>query len=409
MKKNPKIFLVDDEPEIIEVITAILEASGYEVLSETSSDNAIARIEDEKPDCVLIDIMMPGKDGLELCREIKANKNIPDLKVVVVSAKTYEFDKKRAFDLGADGFINKPINPETFVESIAEILEDVMELSFWGVRGTLPVPGERSLRYGGNTPCISLEFSRGDFFIFDAGSGIKELSNHLLASSRSKLEAKIFISHPHWDHINALPFFVPLYVQGNEFEILGAANADLSMREMISAQMDGVYFPITLKEFASRVYFRDLREETIEIGDITVKTMLLSHPGYCLGYRVEYHGRSICYITDNELFLEDDPAYNPSYVKKLADFIRGTDALITDCTYMDDEYTSKVGWGHSCVDRVVDLADQAEVKNLYLFHHDPDQDDDAIDEKLKATQAQLKKRKSTTVCLAPAEGDKVLI
>jgi CheY-like chemotaxis protein len=196
MKKSPKIFLVDDEPEIIEVITAILEASGYEVLSETSSDNAIARIEDEKPDCVLIDIMMPGKDGRELCREIKANKNIPDLKVVIVSAKTYEFDKKRAFDLGADGFINKPINPETFVESIAEILEDVMELSFWGVRGTLPVPGERSLRYGGNTPCISLEFSRGDFFIFDAGSGIKELSNHLLASSRSKLEAKIFRGCP---------------------------------------------------------------------------------------------------------------------------------------------------------------------------------------------------------------------
>ena len=409
MEKRPKIFIIDDEPEIIELISAILEASGYEVLGETSSDNAMARIEDEKPDCVLIDIMMPGKDGLELCREIKANKNISDIKVVIVSAKTYEFDKKRAFELGADGFINKPINPETFGESIAVILEDAMELTFWGVRGTLPVPGERTLKYGGNTSCLSVEFSHGDFFIFDAGSGIKELSNHLLASSQAKLEAKIFISHPHWDHINALPFFVPLYIQGNEFEILGASNADLSMREMISAQMDGVYFPISLKEFSSRVYFRDLREETIEIGDITVKTMLLSHPGYCLGYRIEYHGRSICYITDNELFLEDDPSYNPSYVQKLADFIRGTDALITDCTYMDGEYTTKVGWGHSCVDRVVDLADQAEVKNLYLFHHDPDQDDAAIDEKLKVTQAQLKSRKSSTVCLAPAEGDKVRI
>ncbi len=409
MKKKSKIFVVDDDPEIIELITAILENTGYDVVSEISSEAALTRIEDEKPDCVLIDIMMPGKDGLELCREIKENENIPPLKVVIVSAKTYEFDKKRAFELGADGFINKPIVAESFIETLKSILEDVMDLTFWGVRGTLPVPGERSLRYGGNTPCLSLEFSRGDFFIFDAGSGIKELSNHLMASGRAKLEAKIFISHPHWDHINALPFFVPLYVQGNEFEILGAANADLSMREMISAQMDGVYFPITLKEFASRVYFSDLREETITFGDIVVKTMLLSHPGYCLGYRVEYHGRSICYITDNELFLENDPSYNPSYVEKLANFIGGTDVLITDCTYLDEEYVTKIGWGHSCVDRVADLAHRAEVKNLYLFHHDPDQDDDAIDQKLKATQAVLKKLKSKTICLAPSEGDRVRI
>tara|TARA_B100000315_G_scaffold260857_1_gene326440 strand:- start:12171 stop:13400 length:1230 start_codon:yes stop_codon:yes gene_type:complete len=405
MTKNAKIFVVDDDAGFVKLASSILAAANYDVISETSSDAAMSRIEDEKPDCVLIDIMMPGKDGLELCHEIKTNKNIPALKIVIVSAKTYEFDRKRAFELGADGFINKPIDAKSFILALSEILEDNITLAFWGVRGTLPVAGERSLRYGGNTSCVSMEFVRGDFFIFDAGSGIKELSNHLLASSRANIEAKIFISHPHWDHINALPFFVPLYIQGNEFEILGAANADRSMRELISAQMDGVYFPITLKEFASRVYFRDLREETIEFGDIVVKTMLLSHPGYCLGYRIEYHGRSICYITDNELFLESDPSHNPSYVEKLADFVRGTETLITDCTYMNDEYETKVGWGHSCVSQVVDLADRAEVKNLYLFHHDPDQDDKAIDKKFKLAQAELKKRKSSTNCFAPKEGD----
>ena len=158
--------------------------------------------------------------------------------------------------------------------------------------------GGKSIRYGGNTSCVSLSFKNGGLFIFDAGSGIKELSNHLMASGARRLEAKIFISHPHWDHINALPFFVPLFIPGNEFEILGATQGDLTVREMISNQMDGVCFPVTIREFGSRVYFRDLRGETLKINGATIETMLLSHPGYCLGYRINYNGKSVCYITE---------------------------------------------------------------------------------------------------------------
>ena len=116
---------------------------------------------------------------------------------------------------------------------------------------------------------------------------------------------------------------------------------------------------------------------------VSVKTMLLSHPGNCLGYRIEYHGRSICYVIDNELYLPESPFYNRAYVEKLADFVRDADILITDTTYTDQEYESKVGWGHSCVSQVIDLADRANVKALHLFHHDPDQYDDDIDDKLE--------------------------
>ena len=252
---------------------------------------------------------------------------------------------------------------------------------------------------------MTLEFAKGQFFIFDAGSGIKSLSDHLMAERKGKLEPKIFISHPHWDHINALPFFVPLYVQGNEFEVLGASHGDITVRELISAQMDGIYFPITMKEFGAHVYFRNLMEETISIDNITVKTMLLNHPGYCLGYRIEYKEQSICYITDNELYLDSSEFYNPYYVKRLTKFIGDTDVLITDCTYMDDEYESKVGWGHSCISKVIQLADEARVKKLYLFHHDPNQNDDAIDVKFKTAQEMLKKRKSETEVIAPQSGD----
>ena len=278
-------------------------------------------------------------------------------------------------------------------------------MRFWGVRGTLPVSGKKYLKYGGNTSCVALEFPREQFFIFDGGSGIKNLGDLIVAQQRKGLNAKIFISHPHWDHINSFPFFSPLYKQGNEFEVLGANQGDITMREMVSAQMEGVYFPITFSQFASRVYFHDLEEEKLIVDDIQVKTKLLSHPGKCLGYRIEYNGRSICYITDNEMFVETSEFYNPHYEKKLADFIRGTDALITDCTYTDEEYMTKEGWGHSCISKVVNLADMAEVKTLYLFHHDPDQDDDAIDRKLDIACSMLKKRKSKTKCLAPKEGD----
>ena len=406
MNKNNglRFYCIDDDREMIAVIKALLESEGHSVDSNTSPTDALEQVEANPPDCILIDLMMPEKDGLELCGELRSKEVLDDTKIIVVTGKAYEFDRKRAFNHGADGYIIKPINEMTFVNQVLRIMEDRIELTFWGVRGTLPVTGEKSLRYGGNTPCISLEFAKGQFFIFDAGSGIKSLSDRLMAEQRRRLEAKIFISHPHWDHINALPFFVPLYMSGNEFEILGASHGSTTMREVISAQMDDIYFPITIKEFGARVYFKDLREGEFEIDDITINTMLLNHPGNCLGYRINYNGSSFCYITDNELYLESDPMHNPKYVERLAKFIEGTDALVTDVTYTDEEYKTKVNWGHSCISQVIDLADRAKVKTLYLFHHDPDQDDDAIDNKLKIATEMLKERGSKVECLAPSEG-----
>ena len=180
--------------------------------------------------------------------------------------------------MGAAGFITKPINPETFVSQLDSAFSDQIDMTFWGVRGTLPVPGPRAYKYGGNTSCVILELSKEKFFTFDAGSRIKELSNHIMATRARKLDAKIFISHFHKDQIYALIFFAPLYIPGNKFEILGASHAGVSKRELISVQMDDVYFPITMKEFGSRVYFRDLTQDEYEVDGISVKTFLLSHP-----------------------------------------------------------------------------------------------------------------------------------
>jgi phosphoribosyl 1,2-cyclic phosphodiesterase/CheY-like chemotaxis protein len=403
MEKKPKFFIVDDDRIFLKMMSRFLEPIASRIGTNDSSVDALPEILDEKPDCVIVDMMMPEVDGLEMIQRLRKHRQLDATKIIVISGKTYEFDRNRALSFGADGYITKPVTSEAVVDQILRIVEDRIELRFWGIRGTLPVPGPASVRYGGNTNCVSMEFPKGNFFIFDAGSGIKVLSDHILSEKPDLAAAKIFISHPHWDHINALPFFVPLYLPGKEFEICGPAHGDITMRELISGQMDGVYFPIKIKEFSARVYFRDLKEEEFEIDGIRIGTMLLNHPGYCLGYRVSYKNRSVCYITDNEIYPAESDYYNPYYVKQFIDFIRGADALITDCTYTAAEYESKVNWGHSAVEQVATLAGQAGVKTLYLYHHDPGQGDDDIERKLALAKEALRETGGATECLAPVE------
>jgi phosphoribosyl 1,2-cyclic phosphodiesterase/CheY-like chemotaxis protein len=399
-----KVFIVDDDPLMLTLQSRLLKAAGHSVQASDVSTDVLDRIAAFAPDCVIVDIMMPDVDGLTLLGEIRGHPALVGVKTVVVSGKPFEQDRQHALALGADAFFTKPIEVATFASTLEKLVANRITVEFWGVRGTLPAPGASSVRYGGNTSCVTLEFPNGQFFIFDAGTGIKRLGDHLQAQGRKRVAAKIFITHPHFDHINALPFFSPLYVQGNDFEIIGARHGDKDMRALVSAQMQDVYFPITIREFAAHVYFRNIAEGEFDIHGIRVRSMLLSHPGHCLGYRLEYQGRSICYITDNELFPDWTPYHNPHYLEQLSRFVAGADMLITDTTYTDEEYRSKVTWGHSCVSEVVRLAAHAEVKHLYLFHHDPGQTDEDIDAKLSTARAMLEEQGSSVACTAPCEG-----
>jgi phosphoribosyl 1,2-cyclic phosphodiesterase/ActR/RegA family two-component response regulator len=400
-----RFFLVDDDRIFIKRLSRILDPIAQEVISTTTATDAVSSILETRPDCVLLDLMMPGADGLQILKQLRSYESLQSLTIIMVTAKAYEFDRNRALSLGANGYITKPIQTDGIVDEIIRIIEDRIEMVFWGVRGTLPVPGPRAIRYGGNTSCLSLTFPNGHFFIFDAGTGIKNLSDHLMDAGRFPMEAQIFISHPHWDHINGLPFFVPLYVQGNEIQICGPVHGDTTMRELIAGQMDGVYFPINIKEFSARVYFRDLIEERFAIDNIQVGTMLLNHPGQCLGYRINYKDRAICYITDNELFPADSPYHNAHYLEQLIAFVRDADALVADCTYTQEEYERKTGWGHSTVEETARLSHRAGVKTLYMFHHDPDQSDDDILSKEQRARQVLKDIGSSTQCVAPREKD----
>ncbi|MDB5360650.1 MAG: hypothetical protein JWO51_1947 [Rhodospirillales bacterium] len=408
-KKPLFICIVDDDQFVLDLTAEVLAEAGHTIKTFTSPKLALAEIPLLQPDLVIADIMMREMDGLELCEKLSSSPELQNLKVIILSAKPYEFDRTQARKAGAAGYILKPFKTATLNAQVLALMKDAITIRYWGLRGTLPVPGKRSLIYGGNTICLSLEFPRERNFIFDGGTGIKELSNHLLASRGGKWSAKVFISHPHWDHINAIPFFTPMYIPGNEFEIIGAKHGQITMQEMVSAQMDGIYFPVTIREMGAKTYFKDLEPGTYDFDGIEVKAMYLSHPGKCLGYRVNYGGRSFCYITDNEIYPVDTAYHNPKYERELIDFMRGADIAIMDATYFEAEYRKKVTWGHSSINEVVRIADAAGVRELQLFHHDPDQDDAKIELKGKIANELLAAMHSATRCVVPKEGHEVVL
>jgi len=399
-----RFFIVDDSESMIALIRDQLVALGHDVEGETDSTRALADILRARPDCVILDIMMPGVDGLTLCKQLREQPALRGLRIIMISAKAYEHDRNRALQLGANGFVNKITEADKLIERILDIAESRFTLKFWGVRGTMPVPGPKTLKYGGNTNCVSIELPTRTLFIFDAGTGIKALSDALMAEKRSPVVGRIFISHPHWDHINALPFFAPLYAKGNKFEILGCSHAGITMEQMISAQMDGVYFPVTVKEFGADVRYRDLNEGTYEVDGVKVETLLLKHPGHCLGYRVDCNGQAVCYVSDNELYPPGTPHHDVPFRNRLIEYVRNARAMIADATYSDAEYEAKMHWGHSPVSEVARVAHEAGVETLYLYHHDPDQDDARIDAKLEVARKVLKSLNSSTVVEAPPEG-----
>ena len=394
-------YVVDDDDIQTMLVTDFLSRAGYVVYSSTDSTKAVAEIAEKKPDCVLVDLMMPKIDGFEVIEKLRSLPDLRNTKIAVVSSKTYDSDRRRAAALGVNAYILKPLDHDTFLAQIEALIHDRIALRYWGVRGTLPLPGAGSMRYGGDTSCMTLSAQPDHFFIFDGGTGLRRLSNHLMAKKR-RITGRMLISHPHLDHLLGIPFFAPFYVPGNEFSIFGCGGAD-GMRGLVNGVMQDPYFPITTREFGANVFFRDLHEESFELDGAVISTMLLNHPGKCLGYRLDILGHRVCYVTDHELFGPGDPEFDEHYRRRLVEFIAGSDILITEATYRNSEYSRHRGWGHSTASAVAELAHDAGVKELHIFHHDPSQSDDDIDAKLSEAAEALAQLSSTTRVLAPAE------
>jgi len=251
------------------------------------------------------------------------------------------------------------------------------DVTFWGVRGSIPTPEKIYLKYGGNTSCIEVRCGKS-ILIFDAGSGMKNLGASLAKEFGNKpAEVSMLISHTHWDHIQGFPFFSFIYMKEKKINVYGG-HCYSDIRTLLGKQMDREFFPVTLDELFAQFKFSDLNDNPILIDDIKIYHTHLLHPALSVGYRVEYNNRIFVYLTDNELIDEDDlPGYN---IRNVGSLIKNADVLVAEAQYTENEYLSKVGWGHSTAEKVVDISIQFGVKSVYIFHHDPYHSDDVIDE-----------------------------
>ncbi len=253
-----------------------------------------------------------------------------------------------------------------------------MHLTFWGVRGSLPTPGPATLRYGGNTLCVQLRCGP-HLLVLDAGSGARALGAALTAP----VDADILLSHTHFDHICGLPFFRPLYDKQARLRIWGGHIAPPGgIHSALLRGWEAPLMPDIHQAFRAALSFHDFTPgQTLPLHPgLDVATILLAHPGGAIGYRITWGGRSVCYITDTE---QSAPGVDPDLMR----FVSGTDVLIFDSTYTEDEYKIRVGWGHSTPAAAVALADAAQVGRLVLFHHEPGHDDATMDTILRAAAA----------------------
>jgi phosphoribosyl 1,2-cyclic phosphodiesterase len=257
-----------------------------------------------------------------------------------------------------------------------------MRVQFWGTRGSIAKPGPSTVRYGGNTSCIEVRSARGTLIIIDCGTGGHALGQSLMSAGSGGLRGHILISHTHWDHIQGIPFFAPLFASGNEWDIYGPKGLDQSLRESLAGQMQYTYFPVTLDQCGARIRYHDLVEGTLDIDDIKVSTRYMNHTSLTLGYRLEADGVTVVYCCDHEPYsrmLATGGGEITGQDLRHAEFIDGADLLIHDAQYTAAEYPAKIGWGHSSIEYAVKLGDYAEARRLALTHHDPLRDDDAID------------------------------
>ncbi len=260
---------------------------------------------------------------------------------------------------------------------------------FWGVRGSIPTPGWQTRRYGGNTTCVEVRVN-DTLFILDGGTGLRELGDTLIKRGQFPITAHMLFSHPHWDHIQGFPFFTPAYMPNNTLYIYGRDKKDKSYFELLSGQMKSDYFPVEFADLGAHLEPKALDEQGTQIGDAKVSWFKQVHPGGSLAYRIEHDGYAIAFCTDNELDLslrnkervDRDPRSHREVSPDFIDFVSGVDLLIADGQYTEDEYPTKIGWGHARAQTVVDAAIDAHVKRLAITHHDPMQSDDQVDEKI---------------------------
>ncbi len=431
-----KVLIIDDDSDYRRLTGELLRLHGWQVLEAQEGEAGLEMVRQHRPEIVLCDLIMPRCNGFLVCRRIRGDVTLRHTKIVVTSGRDFDVDRRTAREAGADEYLTKPIKPKELVAVLSGLSPATGDgapmaaapnrapvparLKFWGVRGSIPTPGPATARYGGNTSCIEVR-AGGEIIILDAGTGLRALGQALMAEFKDQpLNLTLLLSHTHWDHIQGLPFFLPIYEPRCHLRILGFEGARKGLVNVLSGQMESPYFPVPFGELPSNVEIEELKDMNFQVGSVRVQAWFANHPGICVGYRLFTDEGSVAFFPDNEPYCRHQGttataptksqaslAFARGEEQKTIEFLRGTDVLVLDTQYDCDEYKDHVGWGHGCVDDGLAIAMQAGVKQLFLFHHDPDHDDDKLDRMAAHARELVAAQKSSLHVDIAREGDVV--
>ncbi|HMJ91752.1 MAG TPA: response regulator [Candidatus Acidoferrum sp.] len=429
------VLLIEDDSALRTLFADILERNGWNVIEAPDGEAGIALAKQHKPSIVVCDLLMPRCNGYQVCRAIRCAPELSGTRILMISGRDYATDKMNALEAGADEYLVKPVDPSELRAALRRLSEPAAPaemparpsaeiggpvcVRFWGVRGSIATPGPATVFYGGNTSCIEVR-ADGEIIVLDAGTGIRPLGLSLAKEfGQQPLALTLLLTHTHWDHIQGFPFFVPAYNPKNSVRILGYEGARQGLAATLGTQMESPYFPIGMDDVPANINIEELREMDFKIGRVNVQAKFVNHPGICVGYRLNTSAGAIVFIPDNEPFhrmrlkpgMADEKSlqYADEQDAKFVEFIRDAQVLIMDSQYDREEYASHVGWGHACVDDVVELAGRANVKQLFLFHHDPTHDDERISRMLAHARQLGSANGNHTLVEAAREGLEVVL
>jgi len=428
------ILLIEDDAENRRLTSSLLDSRDWKVLEAEDGQAGIELALKHRPDVILCDLLMPRSNGFQVCRAIR--QQLQPTKIIMISGRDYEADRASAREAGADEYLLKPITWALLQSAIERVLpadrqpiapgNDSREVSsspaslkFWGVRGSIPVPGPTTVGYGGNTSCVEVR-ADGEIIILDSGSGIRSLGISLEREfGQQPIRLTILITHTHWDHIQGFPFFLPAYNEKNVIRVLGYEGALAGLSSILAGQMETPFFPVHLHDLSSNIAIEEIKEMEFNIRKVRVCAKFVNHPGICVGYRLYTSSGSIAYLPDNEPYellklhsrahisAEEARAFATAERAKLVEFLDGCEVVVLDTQFTDEEYPQHLGWGHGSLSTVVSLALAARAQRLFLFHHDPEHDDRMIDDMVARARAQVATSGKSLLVEAAREGAEI--
>jgi phosphoribosyl 1,2-cyclic phosphodiesterase/ActR/RegA family two-component response regulator len=435
------VLVIDNDQAFRSQLAPWLGERGWSLINTHDTQRGVELAMQHKPEIVLCDLLTPGCNGFQFCRDIRRQKDTQSgFQFIIATGSANDIDKINALEAGADEYMVKPVALHSLGQLLARFDSTARHgqsgnaanggvqggdtrIKFWGVRGSIPSPGPETVFYGGNTSCVEVRVG-SDIIILDAGSGLRRLGLSLIDEFKNRpMELNLLITHTHWDHIQGFPFFLPAYNPKNDVTIYGYEGASQGLQSTLSSQMESPYFPISMQQMPGHIAIHELREMQFNINQVVVRAHFLNHPGICTGYRLMTPGGSVSYLPDIELHQSlrdrwntdtalvriEDRKTSPPEDHDLIEFIRDSDVLIMDSQYDASEYEKHIGWGHSCAEDTVAFALHANVKRLFLFHHDPDHADEKISHMVARARQVVAQRRSNLIVEAAREGFELVL